>query len=121
MTLKKKILDYLAEAFPNSVHKGELERKAVEWGCLSETINRECRKAVSGGEIIRISDGKKSSRYKLNKTIADEDVDEGLEALLKSIKVTWENEPILKEIIDAKKSNNVYRKKATIDKYRDMM
>lgn len=118
MTLKKKILHHLSEVFPGAVHKGEMEKMAIEWGCLSETINRECRKMVSGGEILKISDGGKSIKYKLNR---EEDLNTALDNLLKNIRVTWENQSVLDEIIRAKKSDNVYFKRSTLDKYRKLM
>lgn len=68
-TLKQFILEYLKEAYPNIVHKGELDKLGInEWGYESETVGRTCRTLENKGIIKRYLDSKGMAMYQYNQS-----------------------------------------------------
>ncbi len=51
MSLKATLLNYLKGKYPEVVHKGELDRKATEWGYLAENCGRRLRELKNEGYL----------------------------------------------------------------------
>jgi len=65
MSLKELILDYLKNRYPETIHKGELGRKAViEWGYENENLGRRCRELVREGKIDVVYNEKRQAMYR---------------------------------------------------------
>jgi hypothetical protein len=52
-SLKRTIYNYLKSKYPESVHKGEIGKKAIEWGYENENAGRRCRELCKEGYIER--------------------------------------------------------------------
>jgi hypothetical protein len=128
MSLKSKIYEYVKSQYPQVVHKGEIGKKAIlEWGYENENAGRRCRELEEAGKIEAIyKNGQVGYKwisgirepYKRPKEIIADDLDEQLRTMLDGTTVSWENQDKFKEIQEALKSGNEYRKRAVIEKYK---
>lgn len=113
-------MGYLEDSYPQVVHKGEINRKALnEWGHESDTSGRACRLLAEEGEIIVVYDKKGYASYQHNGDGFNEDIQ--LKAILCRIaagKPLWDNGHLVKEVNKALESKNIYYKRGMIDKYK---
>jgi len=65
MSLKLKIYNLVKSRYPDTIHKGEIGRKAVlEWNYENENAGRRCRELVKEGSIEPVYNEKREVMYK---------------------------------------------------------
>ena len=91
-SLKNYALQHIKSVYPDIVHKGELEKKASEWGYEHENIGRRCRELQRAGliEVVYVKSmrGVRCAAYKWIPPIpksAEEKAKESEELLIKSL------------------------------------
>ena len=124
-SLRQLTENYLEHNYPNFIHKGDLEKKAInEWGYEGDNLARRCRELERGGVIEKKLDNKGRVWYKYIKNMPSEKksiempLDDQLKNILFVTKPTWENAGKIKEINKAIKSKHKYYKKMIITKYK---